>query len=198
LLSAAAIDHLTENRNSFDFKKPVGITYYYFKFEDRTKCQEEIVRTLLKNLASQITPLPFRLVQLYDEQKRFHLPPQYSILVDVLTSCVDQLSCFVFLDALDEGSDEQQREVLGLVSRLIEFGMRVFLTSQPHLIPLVNQIAELSRCPIRANVDDLTAYIEQRMKIQCPLLQPDLKLTILRNLLDGADEMYHHLFCDFK
>lgn len=126
---------------------------------------------------------------MYEENKTGN-PPRYSSIVDLVISCSSLLSIFVFLDALDECTDDQQRDIIDLVDQLCNSDSRVFLTSQPHLIPRVDQIGTITRCNITANEEDLDIYINRRLTVRCPDLHSEIKSTIRNNLIDGADGMY--------
>ena len=160
---AAAIDYLYESKSSDASFENVGITYFYFKHHDRGKSNEKVAMFLLRNLVSKADDIPPLLHKMFDDDKHGK-PPKFD---DIVTLMISYLQCytsiFVFFDALDESTEEQKEKALELIERLCDAGMRVFLTSQPHLKSRVEELGPLVRYEIRAQEDDLNAFVRQEL-----------------------------------
>jgi len=166
----------------------MAICHFYFKYDDR-ECQsgEQIASDLLKQLVYQSGILPIGLEKLYVDSKT-GLAPKLSVITDLLiSSCSAFYSTFVFLDGLDECTDEQQSEVIVLVKRLSSSGIRVLLTSQPQLIPLVSTFGTFVSIEIVAKKEDLEAYVRQR--VESARNNTALGETLVNELIAGAEGM---------
>jgi len=186
--------------------KDVGITYFYFKNDDREKSNEEVAKILLRNLISKINILPPSLVKMFDNNEAGN-PPKFNDIVELIISCLQYYtSIFVFFDALDEATEDQKSKMLDLMKRLCRNGIRVFLTSQPHLNLRVQEElgqeelgqeklgAVLSGYEIRAQENDLDVFIREELKKRFdkdfPHFPVEHKEKIRKSLVDGADGMY--------
>jgi hypothetical protein len=160
---AATIDYLYESKSSDASLEDIGITYFYFKHDDRGKSNEEVAMILLRNLVSKADNIPPLLHKMFDDDKHGK-PPKFD---DIVTLMISYFQCytsiFVFFDALDESTEEQKEKVLELIERLCNAGMRVFLTSQPHLKSRVEELGPLVGYEIRAQEDDLNAFVRQEL-----------------------------------
>lgn len=144
--------------------------------------------SLLKQLIYQFGTLPAKLNQIYDESKgRFR--PNKSVISELLVSCANHFSLvFVFLDGLDECTDAQQNDVVGLIQQLRNSGIRVFLTSRPGTEYRVKKLQPYELLPINADEKDIGMYLNLKLDVE-PNLRSELKQTIKENLIRGADGM---------
>lgn len=189
IFSSAAIDFLDETRKSNE-EKLVSICRFYFKYDDKDRQSvEQVSRELLKQLVYQVDNIPpalsTALEKLYTESKT-GLPPKQSAIIDLFVSS-SNTSTFVFLDGLDECTTETQDKIIILIRRFCESGVRVFLTSQPQLIPLVTTLGTFESMEIIADKDDLKKYIKQRFDSSRNSVA--LKEPLLNELIVGAEGM---------
>ena len=152
---------------------------------------------LLRNLVSKIN-VPSLLNKMFDNKEAGN-PPKFDDIVEAIISCLQHYaSIFVFFDALDESTKDQMDKMLDLIKRLCGSGIRVFLTSQPHLNPRVQeQLGTIVPYAIRAQENDLDFFIREELKKkfdkQCPDFPVEDKAKIRKSLIDNADGMYIHL-----
>ena len=82
-------------------------------------------------------------------------------------SCSQQFSLvFVFLDGLDECTDAQQNDVIGLIRQLRDSGIRVFLTSRPDTVHRVKKLQPFELLPITADDKDIGIYLNLKLDVE--------------------------------
>jgi len=190
---ACAIDNLHEKVSIASFQD-VGITYFYFKHDDREKSNEKVAMILLRNLISKIKVLPPLLLKLF-ENNEVGNPPKFNDLVDLIISCFQSYTgMFVFFDALDEATEDQRVKMLELIKRLCANGIRVFLTSQPHLKARVEELGPVVSYEIRAQEKDMDIFIREELRNKFEKKLPDFSIEnkdkIRKSLIEDADGMY--------
>lgn len=190
---AAAIDYLYDSKSSDVSFERVGFTYLYFKNDDRGKPNEDIAKILLRNLVSKAGTIPPLLHKMFENNKN-GIPPKFDDLVTLIISYFQfYTSIFVFFDALDESTEEQKEMTLELIGRLCDAGMRVFLTSQPHLESQVRQVHSLVPYEIRARDRDLNLFIleelSKKLDKRFPHFPVEDKEKLRTALIEKADGM---------
>ena len=144
--------------------------------------------SLLKQLVYQLGTLPAKLDKMYKEAKTGFLPNN-TMISELIISCSQQFSLvFVFLDGLDECTDAQQDDVIGLIRQLRDSGIRVFLTSRPDTEYRVKKLQPFELLPITADLKDIGIYLNLKLDVE-PSLKIELKQAIKENLIRQADGM---------
>ena len=144
--------------------------------------------SLLKQLVYQLGTLPAKLDKLYEEAKS-GFPLNNTIIAELIVSCSQQFSLvFVFLDGLDECTDVQQDEVIGLIRQLRDSGIRIFLTSRPDTEYRVKKLQPFELLPITADEKDIGIYMNLKLDVENNL-KMELKQAIKENLTRSADGM---------
>lgn len=186
LSSSAAIDHLHGRPWQ---NKPVGVIYFYFKYNDRENQDgEKVSASLLKQLVYQLGTLPPKLDNMYKEANSGY-PPNSKVIAELIVSCSQEFSLvFVFLDGLDECTDAQQDDVIGLIRQLRDSGIRVFLTSRPDTEHRVKKLQPFELLPITADEKDIGIYLNLKLDVE-PSLKAELKQAIKENLVRATDGM---------
>jgi len=197
-VSSAAIDSLDETRKKSP-EEAVALCHFYFKYDDKDRqTGEQVARSLLKQLVYQIyqidilpPAISLALEKLYIEAKTGMPPKQLTVIDLFISSCNYFNATFVFLDGLDECTSDTQNKIINLIRRFCESGVRVFLTSQPQLIPLVMtlkvSLGTFESTEIIADKDDLKTYIQQRFDLARN--KAGLDETLLNKLVAGAEGM---------
>jgi hypothetical protein len=146
-----------------------------------------VVASLFKQLLLQRETLPTRLYDIYDEERKGNSRNDGDILELFISCSFEFTPLYVFLDALDECTTEQQHAIVDLISKLssLEKPMKIFLTSQPQLINTVARVGPRISQQIFANTDDLKAYIHKKLENQGAEFEKD----ILENMTNEADGM---------
>ena len=112
----------------------VGIAFFYFCFNDKSKQDESgMLRALLLQLSCQVGSDHVDLAQLYDRYSTGI--PQSSVLLDYLRRLVERFHhVYILLDALDEASPDEGREtVLDALKIMRNWGLQslhLFVTSR--------------------------------------------------------------------
>jgi hypothetical protein len=191
--SAAAIDHIRPPDKLHD--EYIGVCYFYLKYDDKDQQSgKQVVRSLLKQLVSQKHQLSEALKTMY-KNDQCGTPPRTESLRDLLCSYSKEFnSVYVFLDGLDECTDEQRKEIMKLILTLCDSDavMRVMLTSQPHFEHDIDKLGEelekatYLKLEIAANERDLERYVTLKLKENGQL---HLKDALLKSLMDGNDGM---------
>ena len=185
-------------RSSEALFEDVGITYFYFKHNDRQKSNEDIARILLSNLVSNLVSKKINIVpalqQMLDAKEAGN-PPKFNDIVNLIISFLKYYaSIFVFFDALDESTEEQKDKMLDLIKRLCDSGMRVFLTSQTHLKSRVERLCTIRTYEIKAQKNDLEMFIGEELRNKFdnhfPHFAVEDKEKIRKSLIDNADGRY--------
>jgi len=193
IVRAAAIDYLQQN-SELAFQN-IAITYFYLKHDEGEKSPEKIAMILLRNLVSKASTIPRLLCKMYEDDK-IGTPPKFNDIVDLMISYFQYYtSIFVFFDGLDEGTQDQKQDVLDLIARVSRAGMRVFLTSQPHLELYVKELGTVVPYEIKAQERDLNPYIQERLvkarfDKRFPHFPVEDKERIRTKLVNDADGMY--------
>ena len=107
VLCSTAIQLALRHRGS---NSNVGIAFFYFTFNDKSKQDESgMLRALLLQLSCQLRVGPVDLVQLHDRYTT-GIPPS-SVLLDYLRRLIEKFEdVYILLDALDESPLERGRE----------------------------------------------------------------------------------------
>src|SRR5262249_8081760 len=145
--------------------KSVGIVYIYcsFRLKDKQKA-EELLASVLKQLAQGQISLPESVKSLYDEHGDKRTRPSYVELSTTLQSVASLYSkIFIAVDALDECQTTDRTTFLSEISTLqAECRANVFATSR--FLPQV--IEKFNGCPsleVRASEQDVQRYVDSHM-----------------------------------
>lgn len=102
----------------------------------------------------------------------------------------------ILLDALDEcGPAWHCRQVLSLLTTLLETGVRILVTSRPHVGDVGHVKLEVARLEIRANITDIRTYVEHRLNLNDELREligSNMKDEVIQRVGEQADGMYVH------
>ena len=170
--------------------KPIGIAYFYFVYDQQSKQNAaDVAARLFKQLIYQLKIPSPALEGLYYKSKG-GFPPKDSSIIDLLISYGQQYfsSIFVFLDALDECSSNEQESIIKLVETLSDAGIRVFLTSQSQLRYHIQKMKMFLEYEIWAKTDDFEEYINQRVGSDDDC-SGELKVLLLKELIKDAGGM---------
>jgi hypothetical protein len=145
----------------------IGIAYLYcnFRRQDEQKVEDLLV-SLLKQLAQGRSPLPDIIMSLYRKQKDKRTRPPFDEILRSLQSVAAMYSkVFIVVDALDEcqTSDECRSRFLSEIFVLqARCGANIFATSR--FIPeIVTKFSQSISVEIRARDEDVQRYLEGRI-----------------------------------
>ena len=133
--------------------------------------------SLLRQLIVQLGTLIFNLNCKKRHDEAMNRPLELSEILEDINSCFNEFSSvFVFLDGLDECSNDQQNEIIEFIQKLRSSTIRLFLTSQPHLDTQVLELENVDPLNISARDEDIKLYVRQRINTHRPKITADKDL----------------------
>jgi Cdc6-like AAA superfamily ATPase len=196
ILTSIVVEELTTR---FSNDPNVGIAYIYCNFRRQNEQKiDNLLASLLKQLAESQPSLPGTLKELYDQHKTERTWPSLQEISAALQSIVTQYSrLFIIVDALDEclSSNGCQQKLLSEIFNLqTKVGANVFVTSR--FIPeITDKFAGCTLLEIRASEEDIRRYLEGHMS-QLPTFvrrSLDLQEEIKTHIIMAVDGMYETL-----
>ncbi|KAK2794086.1 hypothetical protein FQN52_009168 [Onygenales sp. PD_12] len=193
ILSSVVIDHL---HTRFLGSMNVGVAYVYCNFRRKSDQKaEDLLASLLKQLAQGLPSVPDSLKILYAKHRNGRTRPSFKDISETLQSLVMAHSrVFVLVDALDECqmSDGHRMAFLAeLFSCYSKCEMNIFATSR--FVPeIVRQFKSGLSIEIRASNDDVSAYLEGRMGQLPSFVQRNqpLQEEIKKCITEAVDGMF--------
>lgn len=190
VLTSVIIDHLRPILRDNN----AALAFTYCAYNDHKKT-EDLIRSLLKQIASQVPFVPDEVKSLYDLYQSQNKPtPRTNDVIQALRSITSRFSrVYVVVDALDECLDDERSDLLDAINKLRPL-MNILVTSRPLASIKDSLCSDLEQCIEAAN-DDITTYIEtqiigKRLKLSDELLKkPDLCSQIVREVVTSARGM---------
>ena len=164
VLTAIVVDDLTKRVSS---DPTIGIAYVYCNFwQQGTQKIDDLMASLLKQLAQCWSSLPESVNVLYDQHRAKYTRPSLDEISGVLQSVVTMYSrSFIIVDALDEcqvSDGSQARFLSELFTLQTQHGVNIFATSR--LIPqIMDQFNGSVSLEIRAHDNDVRQYLHDRI-----------------------------------
>ncbi|RTE73040.1 hypothetical protein BHE90_012533 [Fusarium euwallaceae] len=191
LITSIVIDHLCQQYGS---DPKVGIAYIYFNFRKQDIQQpEELLLSLLKQLAQRSFPLPSPVTDLFGKHEAFRTRPTLEAIIETICDvCSKYSKTSIVIDALDECGSLNLSKFLDTLLKLQEDrGVNIFATSRfkPEDAPVFRNCLSLE---IRATDEDILMYLQDRMQHECPdyLDDNDLRQLVKRGVLEAATGMF--------
>ena len=193
ILTAIVVDDLTKQ---FSSDPTIGVAYIYCNFQQQGAQKiDDLMASLLKQLAQGQSSLPGCVKDLYDQHRTKRTRPSLDEILRVLQSVATMYSrAFILVDALDECqvSDSSRARFLSeLFSLQTRHGVNIFATSR--FIPEILETFKGSvLLEIRARDEDMQAYLADHMTrlpsfvLRDSALQEEIKTGIIK----AADGMY--------
>jgi NACHT domain len=191
MIASIVANHL---KTSFpDDKTGKAFLYCVYKRQDNQKV-DDLLASLLGQLAvwQPMVPEPTR--QLYDEHRKFRKPRlSQSEICNGLCSIIKTYSrTFIIIDALDEcKTDHIRNELLSEVYKLQEGSdVRLMVTFRPSIIP--KRPSNVTELEIRAPKEDIEEYLGGRMFELRSVVRDneELQCKIKARILALVDSMY--------
>ena len=164
ILTAIVVDDLTTRVSS---DPTIGVAYIYCNFQQQgTQKIDDLMASLLKQLAQGQSSLPESVKDLYDQHKTKRTRPLLGEILRVLQSVAKMYSrAFIIVDALDEcqvSDDSRARFLSELFSLQTRHEVNIFATSRfiPQIIDQFNSSVSLE---IRAHDEDVRKYLDDRI-----------------------------------
>lgn len=151
----------------FSTDTSIGIAYLYFNFRrhDEQKI-DNLLASLLKQLAENQPSLPVAVKELYDQHKKKRTRPSFEDIFNCLKIVTKLYSrVFILVDALDESTVSdgcRQRFLSSLFNLQAEFGASFFATSRL-ILSIEKEFEGHSKLDIRASDEDVRRYLDGHM-----------------------------------
>jgi Cdc6-like AAA superfamily ATPase len=196
VITSIVVDHLlTKFRNIAN----VGTVYLYCNYQRQHEQNlEDLLLSLLKQLAQKHPSVPVDVKNLYEFHKPKRTRPSFDEILKVLRSITGSYSrVFIIIDALDEChvSNKGFNRILSELFNLqVHAQVNLFTTSR--FVPeITSQFEGCIWKEIRAKDDDVLRYINERISLlpqSRKSKHQDLQTAIRSEVLKAADGMYVH------
>lgn len=157
-----AIDYLTEEFSNEKAK----VVYMYFDYKAQAaQTVIYIVGTLLKQILCYSDGIPPELESFYDESVAKNKKPGKDDLVRFLVPDPRaKQRVYAVFDAFDECNESWEQDILSLFAALEKSGIKLLISSRPHLQFDQGQFTSVQNFVISADKSDLKNYILSTLK----------------------------------
>jgi hypothetical protein len=185
-------------RNDFT-GQDIGVAFFYFDYRDQdNQSPANVVASIVKQLASQKSPLPRSVVELHKRFEKQQDRPQLKDLeTTLLHTCQEFHRNFIIIDALDECARSHRMSFLQVLRDLERASVRLIVTSRPHPDDIKRNMDAFPQITIEASDSDIKKYVAERIDqddVAVDLLDESLKEEIVRDIANGAQGMYVDTF----
>jgi hypothetical protein len=191
ILTAIVVDDLTTRVSS---DSTIGVAYIYCNFQQQgTQKIDDLMASLLKQLAQGQSSLPGSVKDLYDQHKTKRTRPLLDQILKVLQSVAKMYPrAFIIVDALDEcqvSDDSRARFLSELFNLQTRHEVNIFATSRfiPQIIDQFNGSVPLK---IRAHDEDVRRYLDGRISQSESKLLKTYCEKIKTEITKAVDGMY--------
>jgi len=192
ILTSVVIKELT---TCFSNDSTVGIAYIYFNFRRKDEQKiEDLLASLLKQLAESQPSLPSPVKELFDQHKPKVTRPSVDELSRSLQSVTKLYSqVFIVVDGLDEcqNSNRCRSKFLSSIFDLqVQTRAKLFATSRPNL-DIEKEFKECLSLEILASDEDIKRYLNSNMSQLpgCVMRKPGLKEQITTEITEAVKGM---------
>jgi len=178
------VDHIQKQFSN----QNVGVACAYFNYRDQNEqTLVNIIGSLLRQLLENQQSVSQEVKKLYEHHRKRQTRPAPEELSALLRSEISRFAkVFMMFDAMDECS-ERNRSRTTLLSELrsLQTLANIFITSRP--LPVLEQAFDSAlRLEIRANDDDVRAYIGGRIAKEPLLMRHVTSTPTLRDDIDNT------------
>lgn len=194
--SSLVIDRL---RDDYDGQR-VAISFIYFDYREQGgQSQENVVASLLRQIASHKSVLPVSLDELCTKFRDRNRKPQIQDLeLALLHVCQDFDRVFIAIDALDECDEAMRRKtfLLSLAKLQQTPRIRLFITSRPHLEDIRKALDPALQVKVQASDADLRKYLRKKIEESgnADIIDEDFRQHLIETVAKGAQNMYAEYF----
>lgn len=193
ILTSVVVDHLITR---FQNDQTVSIVYIYCSFQRKDEQKyDNLLASLLKQLAQSQNPLPKAIRDLYNRHRKKRTCPssdEISRLVRTVASLFSRV--FVVVDALDEyqASDGCRESFISELFNLQTHSTTSIFATSRFVPEVTSKFDKCTILEIRANDDDVKRYLEVHMKGLPSFAQLDRQLQeeVKTGISEAADGMY--------
>ncbi|KAI0485805.1 hypothetical protein F4859DRAFT_528751 [Xylaria cf. heliscus] len=180
----------------FEHDPTIAVSYVYCNYKRQNEqTVENLLSSLLKQLARSHPSLPESVKKIYDKHKSRSTKPSLHEISEALRAVTAQSSrVFIVIDALDEcqASDGCRSRFMPTIWEIqAETRANVLVTSRP--IPEIEkQFKSMTSIEIRANKGDIRRYLRDHMSELCGFIVNELETQnkIMTTISEEADGMF--------
>ena len=185
------VDHLKRTYTDAN----VGIAYVYCSYKDPDQTPENLIASLLRQLAQRRPSLPEEVRDMYKQHTKDKTRPSLAEYLRLLNRVVRMFSqAFLLVDALDECKEEEGARKK-FVAALKELSAGVHLVVTSRWVPAIeSEFSEALKLEIRADSEDVAQYVRSRVATTPRLMRhvvadPILESMISRKIADNCHGM---------
>lgn len=170
-----------------------AIAYFYFDHQDQSsQLPATVLSCILRQLLEQQRAIPEAVARVYKNVGSKGGLPQFEC-ASLITEVTKGLSrVYLVLDALDECAPEHRVSLLQTLSQLSRVpGLRLLVTSRPHIRELTTAFTQFLRLKIVAQDEDIRLYIRQELTRNGihDMCDAEFAKELIQKLTQGADGM---------
>lgn len=189
------IDHL---KLSFPIHE-TGIAFVYCDYRDQEHQQvPNMMASILRQLAGQLSFLPRVVNELYDRLQRQNERPQLKDLeLCIEITCHEFRQIFIVVDALDECDSGNPRRAFLQSLKALQKTARLFITSRPHPEDIRRALGDSPQITVEASDSDIRKYVTEKIDeddIIEDIVDNALKEEIIKEIVNNAQGMFVSLF----
>jgi Cdc6-like AAA superfamily ATPase len=180
----------------FGNDRSVGIAYLYCNFKRSYEQKlDDLLLTLVKQLAQQYLLIPDVVISLYKSCKPQQMRPSTDEILKMLYSVISSLSSvYIIIDALDECQVDdgcRPRLISEIFNLQVKYRVKFFATSRS-IREITDKFKSDAWLEIRASDDDLRRYLDGRMARlpNCVSTSSDLQEKIKDTIVKSVNGMY--------
>lgn len=168
--------------------------YIYFNSQDHQQTKPSIIASLLKQLLSALSEVPFSI------QDGFHkfecgewASDSAAAFIGFIKTVSTKFSCVaVLLDAFDECHSDEQPHIIDMITELRKSGIKIYITTRQHCLnDLKDKLKKAVLTEIVAHEEDIKMFMENKMSFKN--VDDKLKDTITTTICPQAKGMYASL-----
>jgi hypothetical protein len=186
---------------TFENDPSVGIAYIYCNYkEQQRQIPEDLLSSLLKQLAQQQPTMPTNVERLFTRHKASQTQPSFDEIRETLHFTIQLYTkVFVVIDALDEyhGSDRDgHNKLLSAVFDLQHKTQLKLIATSRYVEEITSMFQGSIFKEIRAQDDDILRYVNARMPqlLRSQISKhPKVQDTVRKDVANAADGMYVYL-----
>jgi hypothetical protein len=172
----------------------VAVAFFYFDYRGQDyQSPANVVASLLKQLATQKSTLPFSVLELDERFKKQRDYPQLQDLENTLLLVLQEFSqVFLIIDALDECDAKKHRKLfLKVLKDLESTSAKVFVTSRPHPDDIKQALCTSPKIKVEASDSDIRKYLAHKIDQDgdTDLIDEKLKDEVVSSIANGAQGM---------
>jgi hypothetical protein len=173
------------------YDSTIKVVYLYFDYQNHiNQTVERVMSCLLYQIACSLPKLPSSLKESHQKSISGGSNPNLLELIELFKVCAKEYpSVLVVLDAFDECDLRQQGRMVSIIHQLCSVGIRVFITTRPHILPDLEQFKDAKLMEIKANEDDIENYLTRELQNR-PRLSDSFKREVIKKIKSKARAMY--------